>query len=100
MHDKQKRVLTDCLDLMALVPHLEADNARCKLAQDIVDTLGDYPRTQPGCGCDELGAYLLVSSSRNAAKLAMLEVVTYPNAFNAIQSCLEHALGLLVDNES
>jgi len=102
MYDKQTTHLTDCLDLLASIPFLSDSNERNELAQNIIDTLGGYPKPRHKNEVkeespNELGAYFFTSTARNTAKLAQLECIPFDKAFAAITGNLERALGLLTD---
>ncbi|MCL1942950.1 MAG: hypothetical protein FWF54_05310 [Candidatus Azobacteroides sp.] len=102
MYSKHTAHLTDCLDLLASIPFLSDNNERNKLAQNIIDTLGGYPKPRHKNEVkkenpNELGAYLFTSTARNTAKLAQLEYIQFDKAFEAITNNLERALGLFTD---
>ena len=88
--------------MLASIPFLSDNNERNKLAQNIIDTLGGYPKPrhkneEKEESPAELGAYLFTSTARNTAKLAQLGYVPFEKAFEAITNNLERALGLLTD---
>jgi hypothetical protein len=102
MYSKQTTHLTDCFDLLVSIPFLSDNNERNELAQNIIDTIGGYPKPrhkneEKEETPNELGAYLFTSSARNAAKLAQLGYIPFDKAFAAIANNLERALGLLTD---
>lgn len=100
---KQTSILMDCIDLLAgfsLLP----DTDKNELAQNIIDTLGNYPHphqknqpteSDPQC----LGAYLYASTVRNSVKLAQLGYMPFDNAFLVAGSYLEASLSLLTDKD-
>ncbi|MDH6356128.1 hypothetical protein M2132_002491 [Dysgonomonas sp. PH5-45] len=100
---KQTAILMDCIDQLADVALL-SDTDKCELAQNIIDTLGNYPRprqenepTEPTPQC--LGAYLYASTARNSVKLAQLGYMPFDNAFSVAGSCIEASLSLLTDKD-
>lgn len=97
--DKQKAILTDCLDLFVSEPFLCTTGERFDLAGAIIDTMGGYPRTNEASQPEEVGAYLYTSNARNSLKLARYGFVSYTIGFVSAQTEIEKALGLLTDNK-
>ncbi len=99
---KKTRIITDCLDLLAGFEYLKF-NEQKDCFQQIVDTLGSYPKPQKKTDTErakphEIACYLFVSNVRNACKLSTLGCVSINVGFDIVQDNCELALSLLVDD--
>ncbi len=101
-NSKQTALLMDCLDQLTEQHFLAIHRERHDLAQNIIDTLGSYPRprekgSDTPASREVLAAYLYASTARNTLKLAQLGYIPFPNAFGIVGGCFEASLSLLTD---
>ncbi|MEJ8606539.1 hypothetical protein JSO56_06345 [Riemerella anatipestifer] len=102
MHPPKEQILTECIDLIAVVDYLPEDE-HAKVYSEIIETLGTYPKPQekgnPEAPTPEiLGAYLCASSVRNACKLTLLGYLDNRTAKTTITDYLTNALTLLIES--
>ncbi len=102
MNTKKQSIITDCMDILSKwdlpFPAIE----RHQILNEIIDTLGSYPKPRKSKQYPEphqniLGAYLCISTVRNACKLALIKVWSEKKAEKVIRENLETALSLLID---
>ncbi|CAM1352390.1 hypothetical protein [Tenacibaculum insulae] len=90
-------IITDSLDLLAGIEKLELKEQKTTL-QNIIDTLGNYPKPKKKQkNVKYIACYLFVSNVRNACKLSVFGFLDMYIGFNVVQFNLEGALSLLVD---
>ena len=80
------------------------DTEKKNLSQTVIDTLSNYPKPSEKADTQqperpELGAFLLASTVRNAAKLICLGYMVFDKEFLHIVSELDWALSLLTQSE-
>jgi len=95
-------IITNCLDLLAGFEHL-TNNEKKDCLNNVIDTLGSYPKPQKKTDVQrakayKIASYLFVSTARNYCKLSILNFIKLDIGINIIQHNLESALSILIDN--
>ena len=92
---KQKNVLMDSLDTLAVSDFMRSKTERVQLAKQVVNTLADYPFITAKMRSRQILAQFKVSCARNALRSYVYGIMGYNDAVLSATADLECAFSLL-----
>ena len=95
--DKQKNILTDCMDIITLAGFMRNRKEQVDLAQTLIIELTNYPFISAKMHDKVIFAYLKVDCARNVLRAYVYNYVPFHVAFASAKRDLETAFSILTD---
>lgn len=95
--DKQKNILCDCLDMIAIAGFLPTRKERIELAETLINELNNYPFVSAKMRDAVIFAYWKVNCTRNMLRAYISNRVPFHIAFTTAKRELEAAFSILTD---
>lgn len=95
--DRQKNILTDCMDIIALAGFMRNRKERVEMAQTLINELCNYPFISARMGDKVIWVYLKVDCARNVLRAYTCNYVPFHVAFASAKKDIEIAFSILTD---